>query len=97
MGNHPRSKEWVNSTQGRCEALVYEVTINDFLKWNNGQINDFEFFLFRIYVVTAAHCHEPGLAGFEVLEVVLGEHDVATDPGKQWKSNYIRVFQFLSD
>jgi hypothetical protein len=38
------------------------------------------YYFFRLYVVTAAHCHEAGLSGFEVVEVVLGEHDVAIDP-----------------
>ena len=31
-------------------------------------------------MLTAAHCHEEGFPGYEVLEVVLGEHDVAFDP-----------------
>ena len=34
----------------------------------------------RLYVVTAAHCHDDGLPGYEVIEVVLGEHDVGEDP-----------------
>lgn len=34
----------------------------------------------RKYVVTAAHCHDPTKSSERIVEVVLGEHDVALDP-----------------
>ena len=34
----------------------------------------------RRYVVTAAHCHQKGQADAEIAEVVIGDHDLSTNP-----------------
>ena len=34
----------------------------------------------RKYVLTAAHCHDPTKSSERIVEVVIGEHDVALDP-----------------
>lgn len=43
----------------------------------------------RRYVVTAAHCHDPSKRGSRISEVVLGDHDLSSDPdckdGACWK------------
>lgn len=34
----------------------------------------------RRYVLTAAHCHDPTFEDNQIVEIVVGEHDVARDP-----------------